>query len=309
MRLSSLVVAITLLFASSVFAQHSTTSSTPPIPPPAPVAAPAPAPVATPAPPPAPVSSPTHTSAPSSPAPVSIPSSHATPAPAPTPNAPSSHVSISSSDSGVDKAASPPRSSTSGESRIVGSPRVGEATSTEAASTKEKPKAPESDLRRRICPDGSCKDPKPEPTDGDLRRRICTNGKCEECPPGQSPGKNGACSAAPAVAKTVSSCQPNESWNGSACAPMNRCQAGETWNGVECVNPTLCASFSSRAEMLAVEARGIRNEMERACSLNSQSQDCIRLTQNHDGAVQRYRMLLTEAPVSCRTTLPDPISL
>jgi len=307
MRLSSLVVAISLLFASSVFAQHSTTSSTPPSPPPPPVAAPAPA--SAPAPAPAPASSPTHSSAPSSPSPVSMPASHTPPAPTPTPSAPASHASSSFSDSGMNRTASPPRSSTSGESRIVGSARVGEVTATEATSTKEKPKGPESDLRRRICPDGSCKEPQPEPTDGDLRRRICPNGTCGECPPGQSAGKNGTCMAAPAVAKTVSSCQPNESWNGNACAPMNRCQAGESWNGVECVNPTLCASFSSRAEMLAVEARGIRSDMERACSLNSQGQDCMRLTQNHDGAVQRYRMLLTEAPVSCRATLPDPISL
>jgi hypothetical protein len=240
-----------------------------------------------------------------------MPAIHSTPTPAPAPSSPPSHVSTPSSDWGVNKTASPPHASAPGnESRIVGSPRVGEVTSTEVTSIKEKPtKPPESDLRRRICVDGSCKDPKPEPAEGDLRRRICTNGKCGECPPGQSAGKNGTCSAAPAAVKTASSCPPNESWNGNGCTAMNRCQAGETWNGVECVNPAQCASFSSRADMVAAEARGIRNEMETACSLNSQGQDCIRLTQNHDMAVQRYRMLLTEAPASCRTTLQDPLSL
>jgi hypothetical protein len=192
----------------------------------------------------------------------------------------------------------------------VGSPRVGEVTSTEVTSTKEKPtKPPESDLRRRICLDGSCKDPKPEPTDGDLRHRICTNGKCGACPPGESPGKNGACVAAPADLRTATTCQPNESWNGSACTPMNRCQAGETWNGFECVRPGQCAIFSSRGSLLAMDARGFHRDMDLACSKDPNGQECIRLKQSYDASLLSFQMLLNEAPVSCRTMLPDPISL
>jgi len=49
--------------------------------------------------------------------------------------------------------------------------------------------------------------------------------------------------------------------------------------------------------------------MEAACSNDPYGQDCMGLTQGHDGAVQRYEMLMNEAPVSCRTMLPDPLSL
>ncbi len=316
MRIFGLVFATGLLLvSSSLVAQHSSTTSTAssPAAAPAPAPTPAPAPAAAPAPAPAPAAaaSSSHNSTPSSPAPASTPFSHSASAPSPASGSSASHASSSFAEASATRAATPPRSSTGDESRIVNPRRGGEVSSSEVTSKKENSTAPESDLHRRICPDGDCKDPKPEPAEGDLRRRVCPNGKCEECPAGKSMGKNGGCVAAPAVANTVSTCQPNEAWNGIACAPisMNRCQAGETWNGAECVNPTLCSSFSGRADMLAAEARSIRSEMETACSLNSQSQDCIRLTQNHDGAVQRYRMLLNEAPVNCRTTLPDAITL
>lgn len=61
--------------------------------------------------------------------------------------------------------------------------------------------------------------------------------------------------------------------------------------------------------MLAVEARSILRDMEAACAKNPYGQECIRQKQSHEGAVQRYRMLLNEAPLRCRTALPDPISL
>jgi hypothetical protein len=141
-----------------------------------------------------------------------------------------------------------------------------------------------------------------------VRRRICTNGPCP-CPPGQSAGKNGNCVTRPAPANTATACQLNEYWNGNACMATNRCQAGESWNGFECVSPGQCAMFSSRADLLAAEARSIRRDMEAACATDPLGQECMRFTQSHDGAVQRYEMLMNEAPVSCRTVLPDPLSL
>jgi hypothetical protein len=216
------------------------------------------------------------------------------------PSSSGSHASgPSSSDWSGGKTTPPVREPNSGsEGRIVGSPRIGEAP---PEREKEKGgKLPESDLRRR-------KEPEPAPGEADLRRRVCANGPCA-CPPGQSAGKNGSCGPTAAV-NTASTCQPNETWNGGACTVVKQCQSGESWNGVECVNFAQCASYSSRAEMLAVEARGIRNQSDAACSQDPLAQDCMRLRQSHEGAVQRYRMLLNEAPLSCRTTLPDPSSL
>jgi hypothetical protein len=316
MRLSSLAVAVILLFSSVVFAQHTSTSSaasspapsvaasaapsSAPSSPPASAAPSSPAPAASPSPSAASSAAPSagvsHYSAPSSPGPVSVPESHA----APTPSSSSGHASgAASSDSSAGKVAPPVRESNSGNGdRIVGSPRIGE---TPAAKEKEKDdKLPESDLRRR-------REPQPTPGEADLRRRVCDHGECA-CPPGQSPGKKGSCGPAAPV-NTAATCQPNETWNGSACTMVNRCQAGESWDGGECVNLGQCASYSSRAELQASEARAVRNQMEAACSQDPTGQDCMRLRQSHDGAVQRYRMLMNEAPLRCRTALPDPISL
>jgi len=53
--------------------------------------------------------------------------------------------------------------------------------------------------------------------------------------------------------------------------------------------------------------------MEQACLKDPNSDECIRLTQEHDGEVLRYRMLLNEAAgqitSSCQATLPDPLAL
>ncbi len=337
MRLSSLMVAVILFSSSAVFSQHSSSGGAPSSPPssPAPAAAPS-------SPPPSPASSPSPSvsssaassaassasvshSTPSSPSPVSS-ASHAETMPSPS----ASHVSGSSSTHGGEaRTASPVRPPNSGnEGSIVGSPRIGEVQPTKEIREKEKgSKVPEPDLRRRICTNGACKEPEPNPGEADLRRRICPNGSCKECPPGQSAGKNGNCVTTPAPPRTASACQANESWNGSictgaasacqpneywngnACMAGNRCQAGESWNGFECANPGQCATFSSRAGLLAEEARSIRRDMEAACSKDPYGQECMRLTQSHDGAVLRYEMLLNEAPVSCRTMLPDPLTL
>jgi hypothetical protein len=82
------------------------------------------------------------------------------------------------------------------------------------------------------------------------------------------------------------------------------------WDGAACASTTDdCAMFSSRAATLANELRGIKGEMQMACSNDPSAQQCGELTLSHDGAISRYRMLLNEAPATCRSLLPDPSSL
>jgi hypothetical protein len=304
MRLSGLVAAV-VLFSAAVFAQHSSTSGAPSSPPPSPPPSAAPS-----SPPPAPAPSPSpsisstassasstpsvsHSSAPSSPSPVSIPESHA----APVPSSSGSHAS------GIEERIE-------GQDRIVASPKIGEA-----PRTKEKDsKTAEAELQRRICPDGPCKEPEPKATESDLRRPICKDRDCGKCPAGESAGKSGACvSTMPAdtAANTAAShaCQANETWNGAACTPNIQCGAGEIWDGIRCASSAQCTSIDSRAAGLASEIRGARANMEGECRNDPSSQRCSDLKTNYDGAVQRYRILMNEAPVHCRTTLLDPLSL
>ncbi len=70
-----------------------------------------------------------------------------------------------------------------------------------------------------------------------------------------------------------------------------------------------CAMFSSRADLLVLDARSIRRDKDAACNQDPYGQECLRLTQRHGAAVLLYEMSLNEAPVKCRTMLPDPISL
>lgn len=120
----------------------------------------------------------------------------------------------------------------------------------------------------------------------------CKKEPCAVCPPGEARKGTGAC-AVPA-----------------AMVANNRCLPGQPWNGAACVaNGSDCAMYSSRAAILANELRGVRSEMERACSGDRSGHQCLELTGQHDGALLRYRGLLNEAPASCRTMLPDPLSL
>ncbi|HWY22126.1 MAG TPA: hypothetical protein VNX26_12955 [Candidatus Acidoferrum sp.] len=58
-----------------------------------------------------------------------------------------------------------------------------------------------------------------------------------------------------------------------------------------------------------MDARSIHRDKDAACNNDPYGQECMRLTQSYDSAVLSYEMLLNEAPVSCRTMLPDPLSL
>ena len=323
MRLSSLVVASILLFSITAFAQHTSSSSTPSSPPPAPAhSSPAPAP----SPPPSvsssasSASSVTHSSAPSSPSPTSSPSAAspaasnhssagATQVPgstaAPTSREPmASHPAAHPPESEAVRAI-PERKLPGDDSKIAPAQRIGGA-------PEDEPKPAEPDLRRRICADGPCKETPPQPTTGqpDLRRRICKNGPCVECPPGQSAGKNGTCAGTPTQNPAQNQCAPNGTWNGVSCVATDLCAPTEYWNGFQCVaRSNDCASIDARAAMLANEIRGTHAQMQQACSSNPSGKECSELKQSYDGAILRYRMLMNEAPVGCRTSLPDPLSL
>ena len=323
MRLSSLVVASILLFSFTAFAQHTSSSSTPSSPPPAPAhSSPAPAPS------PAPsvsssassASSVTH-GAPSSPSP--SPSSSAA-APAVSSHSPAGATQVSGSTASPTPSGSmashasahPPESEAvraiperklpgDDDSKIAPAQRIGGA-------PEHEPKPAEPDLRRRICADGPCKETPPQPTSAqpDLRRRICKNGPCVECPPGQSAGKNGTCTGTPTQNPAHNQCAPNGTWNGVSCVATDVCTPTEYWNGFQCVaRSNECASIDARAAMQTNEIRGIKAQMQHSCSSDPSGKECSELKQSYDGAILRYRMLMNEAPVGCRTSLPDPLSL
>jgi hypothetical protein len=126
------------------------------------------------------------------------------------------------------------------------------------------------------------------------------------CPPGESRNGKGVCAAA--VVSNL--CEPGQYWNGGACAGTLACQPGNFWNGTTCVQEAdRCGTYDSRGAMLTNELRGIRSEMDRVCLQDPNGQRCRELTLQHDGELLRYRMLLNEAPVSCRVMMPDPLSL
>ena len=311
MRLSSLLVAAVLLFSSIAFAQHHDAPSAP-----APSSAPAPAPSApipspaTPAPvSPAPAATESHVSAPSAAA-ASIPENHGAPS-----VSFSNHTSTSVSSGMNSERSTPvphaaesdsritPERKISGENKIVSAPRVGE----ESADKERTTKPAESDLRRRICDGGPCKEPTPKPTpaESDLRR-PCLKEPCT-CSPGRTLTKGGCVTT---VVDNSGQCQAGQVWNGGSCLGAVQCPANAYWNGVNCTpNGAECATINSRAAADINELRGLRARTREACSQDPSGQECSDLTQELDGATLRYRMLLNEASPTCRTTLPDPDSL
>jgi hypothetical protein len=149
-------------------------------------------------------------------------------------------------------------------------------------------------------------DVKPKET-ADLRHRVppCPKEPCPVCPPGETRNGKGACVAVIAS----NDCQAGQTWNGGVCSPA-ACGAGTSWNGISCTpDASECASFDSRAAMLANEMRGTKSEIDRVCTQDPFGQRCRELTMDHDGQLLRYRGLLNEAPSHCRTTMPDPLSL
>lgn len=146
--------------------------------------------------------------------------------------------------------------------------------------------------------------PKPVRTADFKRPPPCRKEPCA-CPPGESRNGKGMCAV---VASDL--CGPGQYWNGGACAGTLACQPGNFWNGTTCVQQAdRCGTYDARGAMLAHELRSIRGPMDRVCLQDPNGQQCTELTTQHDMALSRYRILLNEAPVSCRTMMPDPLSL
>ena len=110
---------------------------------------------------------------------------------------------------------------------------------------------------------------KPAP---DLRKKICVQGRCEECPSGEA-GKNGNCVPTSAMTEDP------------------------------------CAISSGRAASLENDVRTAKAQTQNGCATDPSGDECDDLKQQYNGAVQRYRMLLNQAPANCRALLPDPLAL
>ncbi|HUA14644.1 MAG TPA: hypothetical protein VMG31_05050 [Verrucomicrobiae bacterium] len=251
-----------------------------------------------------------HISPPSAPA--NIPDTHV----APPANAPARNSETMGSESSPGRAAPVahepppgtgrivPNQKITGEHGIASAPRIGEN-----PPDKDKPEKPAPDLRHRVCLNGSCPDEtaKPTPPESDLRHRVCVTGPCS-CPAGQSWSKNGC--VASGTPEQPNACPPGQVWNGSSCVVSQTCLNGEWWNGAACVSSVAeCASIESRAEIIISEWRSLKAQIELACGQSPPTQECEDLKQQRQGVLQRYQMLLTEAPPACRGMLADLGSL
>jgi len=314
MRLSGLSAFVVLILSSFVFAQHHDTPSAPP-PPHVEAPTPSPAPASGPSAPsasrsfsssPAPVATPSHTSEPSASMGASSPQPHVAPSEVSVPNSAREDFNAPKSEDVrgpmTNSERVVPVERISGDNRVVGSARVGEKPTEEP-----KPKPPEPDLRHRICPGGSCKEPepKPGPPESDLRHRICLNGPCT-CPSGQTMSKNG-CVATIVTNETPQACGAGQFWNGFSCVGSSpQCAQGQYWSGAACLfSAAECASLNSRASAVAGELYNLRARVEQACRPAPSSQECAEAKVERDGAIQRYRMLLTEGPSRCAGAFPD----
>jgi len=232
------------------------------------------------------------------------------PAPAPSPAPPRSEPSHA-------PAPSSPSSPAHTNSASSSSPLHTNSDWNRSAPPTHEPRPPKTEARTSArnghdSPGATAREPK---TAGpDLAPHPCKRPPCTTCPPGQSLAKNGKCISAPSVPGTLqaaSKCLPGQTWNGATCVSATQtiqCPPDQQWNGTSC-DPTECATFYSRAELIATEARSVKAQMLTPCAQDSSGQLCQDLTQRHDEIILRYRMLLNEAPSACRTTLPDPLSL
>jgi|GEM_PF-3219680 len=307
-RLPTISFVAFLLFSSISFAQHHDSSAPPPAP--APSAAPSPAPTfTTSAPSAASSAGAVHSSSPTPSAPPA-PSRTETPvAPSFNPSSRSSGPAMSTDSVRVAPGVHSPQSDSqrvvpeqkiTGDERINSAPRIGE----NPPEKTHEPKPVDPNLRRRICEGAACKtqEPEPKPVDSDLRRRVCLSGPCP-CSVGQTATKGGCVTAA------TGQCAPGQIWNGGSCVASTQCPAGQYWNGTRCTPTDECAGIIGQVGPLIAELRSIAARVHEACSQDPSGDECMDLKQEQDAAVQRYRMLLSEAPASCGANLPDPFSV
>jgi hypothetical protein len=330
LSLFSLFVSVFLCFLfvpATGIAQH-TTSPPPPPPPPAPH-------VSTPA---------AHVAAPAPSVSHSAPASHVASAPAP-----ASHVSSSSANtsksgrtetSAQGSDAVVPDEKLSSQEKATSAPRLGE----DPAANDEKAKNAKSDSPQETCEGDACKNKDTEHSDADLRRIICPDGSCKEkeknpqptpepappeselhhlpCPAGQTPTAGGCAAAVPAQTaecppgtvrsangceRTPANCPPGKIWNGLTCVLMTKCPPGQISNGNFC--HAECSTVNNRAQGMIPEIRSARRERDDACGQDPTGTACAQANGHYQVMLSEYQNLLGGAPTECRTTLPDPSSL
>jgi hypothetical protein len=71
-------------------------------------------------------------------------------------------------------------------------------------------------------------------------------------------------------------------------------------------NATECLSINARAAALGNELRGAKANMRSACAADPAAPECNDRKLEYEGAMQRYRALIGEAPINCRAQLADP---
>ena len=294
MRTRALILACLLLVSASVLAQHTTpgapgTTSAPPPPPPHP---PAPPSINT----TSPASIPSHAPSESAVPKFEPPTFHASPPSPP----PASSLPSPTRNSTVDTPKPEPAAANPPVQESKHSPETPKPVA-EKPTSELKPISPvravsaENSETKKAGPAHSKLCPKNKPCDNPVSSQVSARAESN-----------------PAAARQ---CQAGAFWNGRACIPTGQqCSAGMIWNGATCIdNAALCGSFTSRAAIITTEAHGTKWQMEQACRKDPYSAECLRLTQEHDGEVLRYRMLLTEAAgqitPACQSTLPDPLTL
>jgi hypothetical protein len=146
-------------------------------------------------------------------------------------------------------------------------------------------------------PKHCAKEPCPAPSPTPVANKPCSGEYCPPtvCPTGYAPGKNGVC---------------------RAYTPPVTCTAGYVQQGGRCVmapqetsSRVECGSFQGRANLLALELRSLRSDIQRTCAQAPSGDECILLKQSQSLRLLEYQGLLNEAPTECRSLLPTYISL
>jgi hypothetical protein len=144
---------------------------------------------------------------------------------------------------------------------------------------------------------GCVKEPCPAPSPTPVANKPCSGEYCHHpaCPTGSAPDKGGVC---------------------RAYTPPLTCPWGYVQRGGVCVmapqetsSPVECGRFQGRAEILALQLRNLRSDIQRACSQDPSGDECIRLKQSQSMHLLEYQGLLTEAPTECHSLMPTYISL
>ena len=122
-------------------------------------------------------------------------------------------------------------------------------------------------------------EPKPEPTTkpvADLRRPICLRGRCAACPTGQA-RVGGVCGGTVVSNNTRTFCRLGLIWNGNACAQQTRF-------------PDDCSAQRIAMERQARSRRDAEAAQQRACAAGL-GQECSNMTSAAQSEADLYRRL------------------